>query len=172
VFREFVELFIRHSYVNSGGARYLPPAVPEAVLVEDFPEAVEPLPVGPLLEALGLRHRQGLARVEVERALLDRGHMVLRERLGLDPVDFRIVCLPFDAYLSIGFRIGWGQQERWTHFDGYQVMDGAEVRALVGGDVRYGGLSDMVSINPRDERNRVMVRFAVVRRARMVARWP
>ena len=172
VFREFVELFIRHSYVNSGGARYLPPALPEAMLVEDFPEGADPLPVGPLLEALGLRRRHGLARVEVERALLDRGHAVLRERLGLDPVEFRIICLPFDAYLRIGFRVGWGREQRWTHFDGYQVMDGAEVRALVGGDARYGGLSDMVSISPRDERNGVMVRFAVVRRARLVARWP
>ncbi len=172
VFREFVELFIRHSYVNSGGARYLPPALPEAMLVEDFPEGAGPVPVGPLLEALGLRRRHGLARVEVERALLDRGHAVLRDGLGLDSVEFKLVCLPFDAYLRIGFRVGWGHEQRWTHFDGYQVMDGAEVRALVGGDVRYGGLSDMVSISPLDERGGVMVRFAVVRRARLVARWP
>jgi hypothetical protein len=42
----------------------------------------------------------------------------------------------------------------------------------VGGDVRYGGLADLVSISPNDEREGVMVRFAVVRRARLVARWP
>jgi len=172
VFREFVELFIHHSYVNSGGARYLPPVVPEVVLVEDFPETAEPPSAGPLLEVLRLSRRQGLARVEIEHALLHHGHTVLRERLGLDPIEFTLICLPFDAYLRIGFRIGWGRQRRWTHFDGYQVMDGPDVRALVGGDVRYGGLADMVSISRDDKRDGVVVRFAVVRRARLVARWP
>jgi hypothetical protein len=172
VFREFVELFIHHSYVNSGGARYLPPVVPEVMLVEDFPETAEPPSAGPLLEVLRLPRRQGLARVEIERALLYHGHTVLRERLGLDPVEFQLICLPFDAYLRIGFRIGWGRQQRWTHFDGYQVMDGPHVLALVGGDVRYGGLADLVGISPNDEREGVMTRFAVVRRARLVARWP
>jgi len=172
VFREFVELFIHHSYVNSGGARYLPPVVPEAVLVEDFPETAPAPSTGPVLEVLRLARRQGLARVEIERALLYHGHTVVRERLGLDPVEFHLVCLPFDAYLRIGFRIGWGRQQRWTHFDGYQVMDGPDVRALVGGDTRYGGLADLVSISPSDEREGVIVRFAVVRRARLVARWP
>jgi hypothetical protein len=172
VFREFVELFIHHSYVNSGGARYLPPAVPETMLVEDFPETAEPPCAGPLLEVLRLPRRQGLARVEIEHALLYHGHTVLRERLGLDPAEFRLICLPFDAYLRVGFRIGWGRQRRWTHFDGYQVMDGPDIRALVGGDVRYGGLADLVSISPNDEREGVIVRFAVVRRARLVARWP
>jgi len=172
VFREFVELFIRHSYVNSGGARYLPPVGPEAMLVEDFPENAEPPAAGPLLEVLQLPRRQRLARVEIEHALLYHRHTVLRERLGLDPTEFTLICLPFDAYLRIGFRTGWGRQRRWTHFDGYQVMDGPDVRALVGGDVRYGGLADMVSISPDDEREGVIVRFAVVRRARLVTRWP
>lgn len=172
VFREVVELFIRHSYVNSGGARYLPPAVPEIVLVEDFPETEAPPSTGPLLEALRLRRRCGLARAEIEQALRNHGNTVVRERLDLDPAEFTLICLPFDAYLRIGFRIGWGRQRRWTHFDGYQVMDGSEVRALVGGDVRYGGLADLVSISPDDEREGVTVRLAVVRRARLVARWP
>jgi hypothetical protein len=66
---------------------------------------------------------------------------------------------------------GWGQQQQWTHFDGYQVLKNGGVRALVGGDVRHGGLSDLVSIAITDQRECVVARFAVIRRARQVARW-
>jgi hypothetical protein len=40
-----------------------------------------------------------------------------------------------------------------------------------GGDARYGGLNDLVSIVPSDQRESVVARFAVIRRARQVARW-
>jgi hypothetical protein len=48
-------------------------------------------------------------------------------------------------------------------------MQGGRLRALVGGDVRYGGLLDLVSISPDDQRS-VMTRFAIVRRERFMAR--
>ena len=63
-----------------------------------------------------------------------------------------------------------GQREQWTHFDGYQVMQGGRLRALVGGDVRFEGLLDLVSISADDQREGVVTRFAIVRRERFMAR--
>ena len=39
------------------------------------------------------------------------------------------------------------------------------------GDARCGGLTDLVSIDVADQRDSVIARFAVIRRARQVARW-
>jgi hypothetical protein len=50
-------------------------------------------------------------------------------------------------------------------------MGGNRLRALVGGDGRFGGLYDLVSISPTDARDGVYARFAIVRRARMTLRW-
>ena len=44
-------------------------------------------------------------------------------------------------------------------------------RALVGGDVRYGGRADLVSIARDDARDKVILRLAVVRRERLLGRW-
>ena len=169
--RELVEQFLRQVFVNSGGGRYVPPFTAESILVEDFPEDAAPPASGPLLTALGLPHRCGLSRLEIERALLERGAAVVRDQLGLDPTEFRLVCVPQDIYTRVGRERGWGQQPQWTHFDGYQVIKGGGLRALVGGDVRYGGLNDLVSIAIHDQRDGVLARFAVIRRARQVARW-
>jgi hypothetical protein len=163
--------FLRNAFVNSGGARHIPLLAAEAALVEDFPEDEEAPAAGELLTALGLRRRRALSRWEIEDALLTHGATVLRERLGLDPTEFRLVCIPQDLYMRLGRERGWGRQRLWTHFDGYQLLQTGRVRALVGGDVRYGGLTDLVSINVVDEREGVIARFAVVRRARQVARW-
>jgi hypothetical protein len=163
--------FLRNPFVNSGGARYLPLFSAEEVLIEDFAEDQDPPASGELLSALGLPRRRGLARVEIDWALQEHAAEILRERLGLDPVEFRLVCIPHDLYMRIGRDRGWGQQPQWTHFDGYQVLKNRTLRALVGGDVRHGGLSDLVSIAISDQRDSVIARFAVVRRARQVARW-
>ena len=152
------------------GARYFPILVDiEFVLVEDFPEegAAEG---GELLSTLGLKQRRGLSRMEIETALRQQGNQVLHERLGLDPRAFRLVCVPFDVYLRVGRDRGWGQQQHWTHVDGYQVMKGSRLRALVGGDVRYGGLLDLCSISSDDQREGVVARFAVVHRERLLTR--
>jgi len=166
-----VSQFVRQAFINSGGARYRPAFAAESVLIEDFSEDQEPPKDAPLLTALGLGRRRGLARDEIEVALLAHGARILADELGLDPHESRLLCVPPDVYSRFGRDHGWGAQPQWTHFDGYQVMKGGRLRALVGGDARYGGLNDLTSIAPSDQRESVIARFAVVRRARQVARW-
>lgn len=164
--------FVQQIFINSGGARYLPPLAAERTLIEDFAEdeAAANAP-SKLLAALGLPKRGGLARVEIEAALGRTGDQILEERLGLAPLEFRLVCIPYDLYVRSGRDRGFGKWPHWTHFDGYQIMAGNRLRALVGGDGRFGGLNDLVSISPTDARDGVYARFAVVRRARMAGRW-
>jgi hypothetical protein len=162
---------IQQIFLNSGGARYLPPLAVETVLFEDFAENESADAPSKLLEALGLAKRHGLSRTEIESALLRFGDQILEERLGLDPIEFRLICIPYDLYGRFGRERGFGKWPHWTHFDGYQVMAGNRLRALVGGDGRFGGIFDLVSISPSDARDGVYARFAVVRRARMTLRW-
>ena len=114
--------------------------------------------------------RRGLARADIERALLLHGPELLEKRLGLDPREFRLVCIPPDLYLRVGRERGWGKRPEWTHFDGYRVLQGGRLLALVGGNGRYGGLVDLCGISPTDQRDNVLARFAVIRRARLGAR--
>jgi hypothetical protein len=95
---------------------------------------------------------------------------VLEERLGFDPREFRLVCIPPDLYLRVGRERDWGQRPEWTHFDGYRVLESGRLLTLVGGNSRYGGLVDLCGISPTDERENVGARFAVLRRARLGAR--
>jgi hypothetical protein len=163
--------FIQQIFINSGGARYLPRISAETVLVEDFPENDTVDAPSNVLAALKLPHRRGLARTEIENALMRFGAQILADELNLDPIEFRLVCIPYDLYMRLGRARGWGQWHHWTHFDGYAVVQGNRLRALVGGDGRFGGVIDLVSISRTDARDNVYARFAVVRRARMVARW-
>ena len=163
--------FIQQIFLNSGGARYLPPLFSETVLIEDFAEDESADAPSRLLGALGFGKRSGLARMEIEAAVMHFAPQILGEQLGLDPIEFRLVCIPYDLYTRFGRDRGFGKWHHWTHFDGYQVMGGNRLRALVGGDGRFGGLYDLVSISPNDAREGVYARFAVVRRARMTARW-
>jgi len=163
--------FIQQIFVNSGGARYLPRISAETALVEDFPENDTADAPSKLLSALQLPHRRGLARTEIENALMRFGAQILADELNLDPIEFRLICIPYDMYMRFGRERGWGQWHHWTHFDGYWVVQGNRLRALVGGDGRFGGVTDLVSISRTDARDSVYARFAVVRRARMVARW-
>lgn len=163
--------FIQQIFINSGGARYLPRISGETALVEDFPENETADGPSKLLAALKLRHRGGLARSEIENALMRFGAQIVADELNLDPIEFRLVCIPYDLYMRLGRDRGWGQWHHWTHFDGYGVVQGNRLRALVGGDGRFGGLVDLLTISRTDARESVYARFAVVRRARMVARW-
>jgi hypothetical protein len=165
--REIFARFALHPYVTSGGTRYLPRLDGEWLLVEDFSETKVPDGPSPLLDALNLPRRRGLARSTIEQALLDRGANVVEESLGLDPRAYRMICIPVDAYTNLGQRRGWGAQACWTHFDGYQVLPKGGQRALVGGDVRFGGLLDLCSISRLDEREGMILRLAVVQRERM-----
>ena len=108
---------------------------------------------------------------EIESALMHSGSETLKNVLGLDPLEFRMICIPWDLYVRFGRDRGFAKWPHWTHFDGYQVMGGNRLRALAGGDGRFGGESDLVSISPSDARESVYARFAVVRRARMTLRW-
>ncbi len=164
--------FIQQTFLNSGGSRYLPPLGAETVLVEDFAENESSADApSKLLSALGLPKRSGLSRLEIESAFMRAGSEILENSLGLDPVEFRLVCIPYDLYTRFGRERGFGKWPHWTHFDGYQVMSGNRLRALAGGDGRFGGLYDLVSISPSDARDGVYARFAVVRRARQTLRW-
>jgi hypothetical protein len=170
-FRERLEMLMIHPVVNSGGARHLPRLVAEDVLVEDFPDPKEgdEAPASELLARLGLPGRRTLPRIAIEQALLNHGADVLDKELRLDSRVFRLVCIPPDVHLRLGEAENWGRQPFWTHFDGYLVMADGRLRALAGGDVRYGGLYDLLGISRDYDSDRVMARFAVVRRERMVA---
>jgi hypothetical protein len=166
---EMAALFALHPFVNSGGVRYFGVEPGEYVLLETFPENAEPPADAEILSLLGLERRRGLARVEIEEALRRRGATLLQERLGLEPREFRIVCAPFDVYSRVGVDLGWGGQPQWTHVDGYAVGRGGRLGALAAGHVRYGGLQDLVILGRTDQRDNVVARFAVVRRARFLA---
>lgn len=167
--KENLDLLMVHPFVNSGGSRYLPRFAAEQVLIEDFLEEGANTQPSELLAALGLKQRTAVSRLEIELALLQHGPQLVKDELRLDPQEFRLLCIPFDLYSRLGLARGWGQQPRWTHFDGYQVLEGGKLRALVGGDVRYGGIYDLCTISRVDEREGVTTRFAVVRRERLVA---
>ncbi len=168
--RQRLEISMIHPLVNSGGARHVPKFLAEDLLVEDFPDPTqgEVLPASDLLSALRLPARRGLPRTAIEQALLAHGNRLVQDELYLDPRAFRLVCIPPDVHLRLGEAEGWGQQDYWTHFDGYLVMADGRLRALAGGDARFGGLYDLLGISRDYDSEQVMARFAVVRRERMV----
>ena len=94
---------------------------------------------------------------------------MLGKELGLDPRTFRLVCIPPDVHLRLGEAEGWGRQPYWTHFDGYLVMADGRLQALAGGDARFGGLYDLLGVGRDYDSDKLLARFAVVRRDRMVA---
>ena len=168
--REAMEMYLLNPFINSGGTRYQVCLVVEDLLIEDFPEP-EPrsvLPRTELLAALGLEKRWGLPRKKIEAALLANGPQILKDKLGLDPQAFRLVAIPPDIYTHFGPERGWGQQEMWTHFDGYWIREGTKLQALGGGDVRFGGAHDIIGFHPSYDNEKLLVRLAVVQRRRMM----
>jgi len=167
---ESLDMLVAHPFMSSGGMRYLPWFGEETLLVEAFPET-QPDGPGPLLDRLGLTRRRGLSRLVVEDA--GRSHSVaLCSEIGLDPFEFALTPIPFDAYVRLAPRYGWGAQPLWTHFDGYQVTSGARLRALIGGDVRYGGAADLCAVQRDYDAMGITTRFSIVRRDRFVVRVP
>jgi len=172
--RDGVAMFTIHPLVNSGGARYLPSLAAEDVLVEDFPDPADSQTPAPseLVKSLRLPGRRGLPRIAIEQALLLHGARIVEKELGLDPRLFRLVCIPPDVYVRLGEVEGWGRQPFWTHFDGYlirTVSGHVRLQALAGGDVRYGGLYELLAVGREYDSDRLLARFAVVQRERMVA---
>ncbi len=168
--RERLQLYLDRPFVNCGGARDLPSLDEEDLLVETFDEAPSGVPPAnpALLEALGLRRRGGVSRTAIDRALGLRGNEVVRE-LGLDPREFRLVCIPQDLHVRIGETRSWGTQQIWTHLDGWMVLPNRNFLALAGGDVRFGGIYDLVGVGRDYDPERLIARFAVVLRRRMAA---
>lgn len=159
--RENLDLLKHRAFLTSLGTRYLPTFPKEVVLLETFPETSAER--GPLLERLRLPKRLGLSRIEIEQALALDGADVV-ESLGLDPMEHILVPVPFDVYFRAAAQLGWGQRPHWTHLDGYQVLRGWRLRAMVGGNARYGGPADLCTIGRDDPRDDVLVRFCVLRR--------
>jgi hypothetical protein len=169
--RDHLEMYLDRPFVNSAGGRYLPPLGDEDLLVEDFDEPPPGSPPvnRPLLELLGLDRRTGLSRVQIERALLAHGVRAVEEA-GLDPRAFRLLCIPPDVYVRVGLKRGWGTQPQWTHMDGYMLQN-RKWLALAGGDVRFGGVFDLVGLGRENDLENLTTRFAVVQRRRLSA-WP
>jgi hypothetical protein len=168
--RDTLELMMSRPFVTSAGTRYMPTFVAEDVLVEDFDEP----PPGtdapsPLLEALGFRGRRGLARRWIEKAIRERGPGIVVQ-LGLEPREHRLACVPPDLFTRLGAKLGWGKREHWTHLDGYMASKERKLTALAGGDVRFGGLQDLVAVGADYDSDRLVARFAVVQRRRF-ATW-
>jgi hypothetical protein len=166
--RESLDFLIAHPLITSAGIRYLPWFGPEAILIEDFAEQQVDANRG-ILDALGLPTRRGVPRLQIEDALLHRGAECCGT-LGLNPSECVVVCVPFDAYQRLAPRYGWGQADLWTHLDGYQVTRDLKLLALVGGYARFGGPDDLSAISRSYDSDRVLARFAVVRRDRFFAR--
>jgi hypothetical protein len=168
--RETIEMYLLNPFINSGGTRYQVCLVVEDLLIEDFPEPQPKshLPRTELLAALGLESRWGLSRQQIETALLENGPRILEEKLGLNAEEFRLVAIPPDIYTNLGTSYGWGEKEMWTHFDGYWVREGGNLQALAGGDVRFGGAHDVIGFHPGYNNEKLLARFAVVQRRRMM----
>jgi hypothetical protein len=168
--RDKLAMYMNRLIVTSAGTRFMPWFVAEDVLVEDFDDpAPDANPTSALLDALGLPRRNGLSRRKIEKALRERGSDVVKG-LGLDPLAYRVVCLPIDVYTRLAANRGWGQQERWVHFDGYMASKERKLMALVGGDVRFGGIHDLVAVDASYDSDRLFARFAIVQRRRF-ATW-
>lgn len=163
-----LDLLMLHPFVTSAGTRYLPYFGAETLLVETIPERA-PDQRTALLDRLALPRRRGISRALVEDAVRRRGPGICAD-LGLDPTAHAVVPIPFDVYLRLAPHLAWGREPLWTHFDGYQVTNELHLRALVGGDVNYGGPEDLCSVATDYETERLVARFAVVRRDRFTAR--
>jgi len=168
--KDAIEFFLLNPFITSGGTRYQVCLVIEDLLLEDFaePEPEEKLPRTALLSALGLDSRWGLTRIDIENALLQHGPRILEEELALDPEAFRLVAIPPDIYTLLAPERGWGQKQMWTHFDGYRVREDGKLQALAGGDQRFGGTHDVVCFNSAYTQGKILARFAVVQRSRMM----
>ncbi|MGD9161638.1 MAG: hypothetical protein PVG39_24725 [Desulfobacteraceae bacterium] len=169
VLKTRTEVFSKHLIINSMGSRHLPDFVQEDLLVEDFPEKQSGDDSdSPLLKLLGFETRRGLSRLAIEHSLFINGYRIVKDELGLDPTIFKLICIPSDIYIRLGETMEWGRHEIWTHFDGYSILQHSMFNAMAGGDTRFGGIFDLVTIGREYESDHVIARFAVVQRKRML----
>lgn len=166
--RDNLDFLMGHPFISSAGRRYLPWFGRETLLVETFPDT-DPEARTALSSALGLTKRRGLSRLVIEDALLTNGPHVCA-KLGLDPAEHIVACIPWDAYVRLAPKYAWGQQEFWTHMDGYQVTRELGLWALVGGNAHYGGGDNLSTLVREYDSERLVGRFALLRRARFGVR--
>lgn len=168
VLRENLDLLRHHIHVTSAATRYLPWFGVETLLVEDFDEA-HPDAASPLLDLLEIPRRRGVARRDLESRLRGNSVRVCRS-LDLDPTEFCVASIPFDAYLRLAPERGWGERPLWTHFDGYRLTPEGDTLALVGGNSDYGGRLDLCGVERDYDAPRLIVRLAILRRLRLSPR--
>jgi hypothetical protein len=163
---ESLNLLVVRPCATSAGTPYLPRFDAERMLVETVREEALDAP-SRLLALLGLPGRLGLSRTAIEHALRGGTSRVCAE-LGLDPFEFTLAAIPFDAYLRLAAPRAWGRQRLWTHFDGYQIAAAHTLRALVGGDARYGGADGLYAVGRNYDGDHLLARFAVLHRQRFL----
>ena len=169
VLKNRTEIISKHLIINSVGTRHFPDYITEDLLVEDFPEEQSgEATASPLLKLLGFDTRWGLSRLNIEHSLFSNGYKIVKDELGLDPMVFKLICIPSDIYIRLGEKMEWGRHKIWTHFDGYGVLAHSMFNALAGGDTRFGGIFDLVTIGREYESDHVIARFAIAQRKRMM----
>lgn len=163
---EGLNLLVVRPCATSAGTPYLPRFDAERMLVETFSEDA-PDTSSRLLALLGLPGRRGLSRTAIEHALRG-GTSRVCAALGLDPFEFTLAAIPFDAYLRLAVPRAWGRRQMWTHLDGYQIGPTHTLRALVGGDARYGGADGLYAVGRDYDGDHLLARFAVLHRQRFL----
>jgi hypothetical protein len=68
-----------------------------------------------------------------------------------------------DLYTRLGAKLGWAKRQIWTLFDAYVASPERKLLPLVG-DVRFGGLHDLVTVGGDYDSVRLFARFAIVQR--------
>jgi hypothetical protein len=162
---ESLNFLVVRPCATSAGTPYRPLFDAESMLVERFAEDDADAPSA-LLALLGLPRRRGLSRTSIERAVR-RGSAAVCTALGLDPFAFTLALIPFDAYVRLAPARSWGEQPLWTHFDGYRLAPGGVLRALVGGDCRYGGADGLCGVGRDYDGAHLLARFVVLHRQRL-----
>jgi hypothetical protein len=149
---------------TSAATPYVPRFDAEHMLVERFAEDDLDAPSA-LLDLLGLSRRRGVSRMAIEDRVR-AGTARACAALGLDPFEFTVAAIPFDAYVRLARARGWGRHPLWTHLDGYQLTADARSRALVGGHDHYGGADGLYAVGCDYDADRLLARFVVLRRGR------
>ena len=122
--------FVRSAFVSSG-RRPLSAGVRRRVGPDRGLPRGPGTPRGaPLLTALGLRSRRGLARDDDRDARSSStAPRILDDELGLDPLEFRLVCVPQDLYSRFGRDRGWGSR---AAMDAFRRLPGDQGRPAAG----------------------------------------
>jgi hypothetical protein len=104
-----------------------------------------------------------LSRFELDNLIRKHGGELLK-KLEIDDKRYKIVTIPFDIYLRIADSNNFGMHNINTFFDGFRLRTDGEIRALFGGDARFGGASFIDSIWPDFINHSIVPRLVIVRK--------